>query len=54
MQLVLDDCPLLECQDASAAGVNVDSPAPRAATRFEKRGLRLGHEVTDVAYRRRP
>ena len=51
MRLVLDECPLLVRQEASAPG---DSPAVRAATRFEQRGLRLGHEVTDVAYRRRP
>jgi tRNA (guanine-N7-)-methyltransferase len=54
MRLVLDDCALLARQDASAAGTATDSPAARAATRFEKRGLRLGHEVTDLAYQRRP
>ena len=51
MQLVLDACPLLARQDA---GTPTDSSATRAATRFEQRGLRLGHEVADLAYRRRP
>jgi tRNA (guanine-N7-)-methyltransferase len=51
MRLVLDSCPLLVRQDASAPS---DSPATRAATRFEQRGLRLGHEVADLAYQRRP
>lgn len=54
MQLVLDDCPMLERQDASTASAAASSPAARTATRFEKRGLRLGHEVADLAYRRRP
>ena len=30
----------------------VPRPAGRAPTRFEKRGLRLGHEVWDLAFRR--
>jgi len=51
MRLVLDACPLLARQHADAAPV---APAARAATRFEQRGLRLGHEVADLAYQRRP
>ena len=51
MRLVLDDCALLARQEASAPS---GSTVNRAATRFEKRGLRLGHEVADLAYRRRP
>ena len=51
MQLVLDACPLLARQHADAPPV---APAARAATRFEQRGLRLGHEVADLAYQRRP
>jgi len=51
MRLVLDSCPLLARQHADAAPV---APAARAATRFEQRGLRLGHEVADLAYQRRP
>jgi len=51
MRLVLDDCPQLARQEASSTS---DSTVSRAATRFEKRGLRLGHEVADLAYRRRP
>jgi tRNA (guanine-N7-)-methyltransferase len=31
----------------------VPRPAERLATRFEKRGTRLGHEVWDLAFRRR-
>ena len=51
MRLVLDDCPRRARQEASAAS---DATISRAATRFEKRGLRLGHEVADLAYQRRP
>jgi tRNA (guanine-N7-)-methyltransferase len=49
MSLVLDACPLLALvvPDASAA-----EPTGRAATRFERRGLRLGHQVRDLEYRR--
>ena len=41
---VLDDEPALE----RAPGI-----AKRPATKFEQRGLRLGHEVRDLVYRRR-
>jgi tRNA (guanine-N7-)-methyltransferase len=49
MSLVLDACPLLAAvvADGSAA----ETPG-RAATRFERRGLRLGHQVRDLLYRR--
>jgi len=50
MRLVLDDSPALE---RAAAGASAPASASRAATRFEQRGLRLGHEVTDLAYTRR-
>jgi tRNA (guanine-N7-)-methyltransferase len=33
-------------------GTYVPRPAERAATRFEKRGERLGHDVWDLAFRR--
>ena len=38
------------------AGPGRSSPRPewRTLTRFERRGERLGHEVTDLLYRRRP
>jgi len=49
MQLVLDACPALE----AAAAAPADADAVRAPTRFERRGLRLGHGVSDLAYRRR-
>ncbi|HEV7433116.1 MAG TPA: tRNA (guanosine(46)-N7)-methyltransferase TrmB [Steroidobacteraceae bacterium] len=50
ISVVLDACPLLAlvCPEASA----VESTG-RSATRFERRGLRLGHQVRDLAYRRR-
>ena len=55
MRLVLDACPLLAAvgsvSGSGAAGSG--GTAARAATRFEQRGLRLGHEVTDLAYERR-
>jgi tRNA (guanine-N7-)-methyltransferase len=49
MRLVLDACPML-------AVIVPESDTPestgRAATRFERRGLRLGHQVHDLSYRR--
>ena len=50
MRLVLDSCPLLA---APAAAPGCARPMARAATRFESRGLRLGHEVSDLMYERR-
>lgn len=49
MSQVLDACPLLAVvvPDPSVA----EFP-DRAATRFERRGLRLGHQVHDLMYRR--
>jgi tRNA (guanine-N7-)-methyltransferase len=37
----------------SASGDWVPRPESRPQTRFERRGQRLGHEVRDLAYRRR-
>ena len=48
MQLVLDACPLL-APHAPLAG---EAGTARAATRFERRGLRLGHAVRDLLYER--
>jgi tRNA (guanine-N7-)-methyltransferase len=48
MRLVLDACPLLEPLVPQDAG-----SSRRDATRFEQRGLRLGHQVRDLMYRRR-
>ncbi len=49
MARILDDQPLLESA--------YDGPAPRWAdrplTRFERRGIRAGRAITDLAYRRR-
>lgn len=50
MRLVLDACPMLEPVAVTPAAGDA---AGRALTRFEQRGLRLGHAVTDLAYRRR-
>jgi tRNA (guanine-N7-)-methyltransferase len=49
MHAVLDACPLLEPVAGATGG---DAPGGRAATRFERRGLRLGHVVSELAYRR--
>ncbi|UCN14320.1 tRNA (guanosine(46)-N7)-methyltransferase TrmB [Cellulomonas iranensis] len=38
--------------DPDLAGGTVERPAHRPVTRFEQRGLDLGHEVTDVVVRR--
>ena len=51
MTEVLEHCTLL--QNAAGAALYVDRPASRPLTRFERRGHRLGHEVFDLAYRRR-
>ncbi len=52
---------MLACGNACAAlessspdGTFVERYAGREATRFERRGERLGHGVWDLAYRRRP
>jgi tRNA (guanine-N7-)-methyltransferase len=39
-------------QNLAADGSYIPRPAERSATRFEKRGERLGHEVWDLAFRR--
>jgi tRNA (guanine-N7-)-methyltransferase len=49
IRLVLDACPqlaLLKAQSDDQASTG------RAVTRFESRGLRLGHQVSDMYYRR--
>jgi hypothetical protein len=48
MRLVLDACPSL----APLTLHSGDSQVARAATRFEQRGLRLGHAVCDLVYER--
>lgn len=47
----LAGCPALE--NLSPDGRFVPRPAERIPTRFEQRGERLGHEVWDLAFRRR-
>jgi tRNA (guanine-N7-)-methyltransferase len=48
---VLSGCALLE--NTAADGAYVPRPESRQATRFERRGERLGHGVWDLAFRRR-
>ena len=50
MRATLDAEPALE-NLAGAAGF-VPRPAARSLTRFESRGVKLGHEVFDLVYRR--
>jgi tRNA (guanine-N7-)-methyltransferase len=47
--LVLDACPLLA---GAPPGELADRSGNRAETRFERRGLRLGHQVRDFVYQR--
>jgi tRNA (guanine-N7-)-methyltransferase len=48
---VLSGCALLE--NTAVDGAYVPRPQSRQATRFERRGERLGHGVWDLAFRRR-
>ena len=48
----LNACAALE--NLAADGGFVPRPGEREPTRFERRGERLGHEVWDLAYRKRP
>jgi tRNA (guanine-N7-)-methyltransferase len=41
-----------QLQNLAADGSFVPRPAERQPTRFERRGARLGHEVSDLAFRR--
>lgn len=50
MLAVLDAAPAWE--NVARPGVTVPRPAARPETRFEARGLRHGHEVSDLCYRR--
>ncbi|MGF1548562.1 MAG: tRNA (guanosine(46)-N7)-methyltransferase TrmB [Thiotrichales bacterium] len=50
MLAVLDQCPAL--RNTEAGGGFATAPPPRASTRFERRGLRLGHAVFDLVYTR--
>jgi tRNA (guanine-N7-)-methyltransferase len=53
MLSVLADEPLLENTAAGTADGFAPRPAWRPQTKFETRGLRLGHGVWDVIFRRR-
>jgi len=51
MQLILDASPFFERLDTGATEVR--AATARALTRFERRGVQLGHAVSDFCYRRR-
>lgn len=51
MREVLDANSLLE--NTAPGGGFLEGPSERARTRFEQRGERLGHEIRELAYRRR-
>ena len=51
MREVLDACPLLE--NIVRGGGFLERTRDRAPTRFERRGERLGHDIRELAYRRR-
>ena len=56
IRMVLDDCRDFEALASGAADRDLSATLPtprRAQTRFERRGLRLGHEVSEFCYRRR-
>jgi tRNA (guanine-N7-)-methyltransferase len=50
MLAVLQGCALLE--NTAPAGGYAASPRPRASTRFEQRGARLGHTTRELLWRR--
>jgi len=51
MREVLDACALLE--NVAPGGGFIERTRERAPTRFEQRGERLGHDIRELAYRRR-
>jgi tRNA (guanine-N7-)-methyltransferase len=53
MRLVIDECAHFAGLDAGDATAGVAAER-RAQTRFERRGLRLGHEVSELRYCRLP
>ena len=53
VQEVLGGCAHFERCDVGATVAHGATPQ-RAPTRFERRGLRLGHEVSEFCFRRRP
>jgi tRNA (guanine-N7-)-methyltransferase len=52
MREVLSASPTLQTQSTTPDGF-APRPTYRPLTRFESRGLRLGHEVFDLVYERR-
>jgi tRNA (guanine-N7-)-methyltransferase len=52
MREVLEACPLLV--NCAGPGAYAPRPAYRPLTKFERRGMALGHAVFDLLYRRRP
>jgi len=53
MLSVLNDCPSLSNCAQEAGYVGQDAIMARRATRFQRRGERLGHQVHELLYRRR-
>jgi len=53
MQEVLGACAHFERHQQGTASAHSDAPQ-RAPTRFERRGLRLGHQVSEFSFRRLP
>jgi tRNA (guanine-N7-)-methyltransferase len=53
MLQLLSDCDLLANCAAGGGFMDVDATESRSATRFERRGERLGHQVRELLFRRR-
>jgi tRNA (guanine-N7-)-methyltransferase len=53
MLLLLSDCALLANCAAAGGFMDADSAESRRATRFERRGERLGHQVRELLFSRR-
>jgi len=53
MLSVLNDCQSLTNCSQDSGYVSPDGVIARRATRFERRGERLGHQVNELLYRRR-
>ncbi len=51
--LVLNGCSLLENCAATGGFIDADAVLARSATRFQRRGERLGHRVRELLFRRR-
>ena len=52
MLLVLNGCTLLANCAAAGGFIDADAVLARSATRFQRRGERLGHRVRELLFRR--